>query len=108
MTYAACIVWGIAFGGAATLYQTALLRAAGEAGDIAQSMTVTSWNLAIAGGGLLGGVALAAWGAASLPWTLLLLLMASLAIAAGARRYGFPPDRPGSDASAPGEQPKVV
>lgn len=108
VTYAACIVWGIAFGGAATLYQTALLRAAGEAGDIAQSMTVTSWNLAIAGGVLLGGVALAAWGAASLPWTLLLLLMASLAIAAGARRYGFPPDRPGSDASAPGEQPKVV
>lgn len=90
LTYLACAVWGLAFGGAAAFYQTALLRAAGDAGDVAQSLTVTSWNLAIAGGGGLGGLLLSHWSAAALPWALLALLLASLGIAAGARRHGFP------------------
>jgi predicted MFS family arabinose efflux permease len=90
LTYLACAVWGIAFGGAATLYQTALLRAAGDDGDVAQSLTVTGWNLAIAGGGGIGGVLLARWGQGTLPWALLALLLASLAIAGRARRHGFP------------------
>lgn len=50
----AVAAWGAAFGGAATLFQTASARVAGSAADVAQSMIVTAWNLAIAGGALLG------------------------------------------------------
>jgi hypothetical protein len=51
-------LWGLAFGGAATLFQTAMVIRAKAATDIAQSMLVTVWNLAIAGGGVLGGIVL--------------------------------------------------
>lgn len=85
------MVWGLAFGGAATLYQTALLRAAGDAGDVVQALTTTAWNLAIAAGGGLGGLLLAHCGATVLPWALLALLLVSLSIAVRARRHGFPP-----------------
>ncbi|CTP82666.1 putative membrane protein [Xanthomonas translucens pv. phlei] len=58
----AVAVWGLAFGGCATLFQTAIARRAGDAADLAQSLVVTGWNLAIAGGGVLGGsVAAAPW-----------------------------------------------
>ncbi len=42
--------WGLTFGGAPTLLQTALADNAGEAADVAQSMLVTVFNLAVAGG----------------------------------------------------------
>lgn len=51
-------LWGITFGGAPTLLQTAIADTAGEGADVAQSMLVTVFNLAVAGGGLLGGVLL--------------------------------------------------
>ncbi|VTN14663.1 putative arabinose transporter [Raoultella terrigena] len=60
--YAAVGAWGLAFGGAATLFQTALARSAGDAADIAQSMLVTAWNAAIASGGIVGGVLLDRFG----------------------------------------------
>ncbi len=69
------LLWGLAFGGAATLLQTALVRAAGEAADVAQSMLVTAWNLAIAGGGLAGAMLLDHGGARILPWGAAVLLM---------------------------------
>ena len=47
--------WGIAFGGCATLFQTALAIAAGDAADVAQSLLVVTWNSAISGGGIIGG-----------------------------------------------------
>lgn len=50
--------WGLAFGGAATLFQTAAASTSGSASDVAQSMIVTAWNLAIAAGGILGGLLL--------------------------------------------------
>ncbi|WP_257463210.1 MFS transporter [Archangium lipolyticum] len=84
-------LWGLAFGGAATLFQTASANAAGEAADVAQSMIVTAWNLAIAGGGLLGGVLLETLGVASFPWALVVLLLATLMVAWRAERHGFPP-----------------
>jgi predicted MFS family arabinose efflux permease len=68
-------LWGLAFGGVATLFQTALARRAGAAADLAQSMLVTGWNLAIAGGGMLGGVLLDRLGARSLACALLPLLL---------------------------------
>ena len=71
----ACIAfWGLAFGGTATLFQTASARAAGDATDLAQSMLVTVWNAGMAGGGLLGAALLPSFGAAALPWAVLALL----------------------------------
>lgn len=43
-------VWGVTFGGAATLLNTALADAAEDGADVAISMTVVSWNAAIATG----------------------------------------------------------
>lgn len=73
-----------------TLFQTASAQAAGEAADVAQSMIVTAWNIAIAGGGLFGGMLLDKVGAASLPWALLGLLAVALVVVWRARRAGFP------------------
>ncbi|MDH6232988.1 putative MFS family arabinose efflux permease [Mesorhizobium soli] len=87
----AVAIWGIAFGGAATLFQTALARTAGEATDVAQSMLVTAWNLAIAGGGLLGGLLLDHVGVDAFAPTLLGLLIPCLLAIWAARRHGFPP-----------------
>ena len=53
--YASTIVWGLSFGGSATLFQTASAKVAGESADVAQSMIVTVWNVGIAGGGIIGG-----------------------------------------------------
>lgn len=83
-------IWGLTFGGAATLLQTALADAAGEGADVALSMNVVVWNSAIAGGGLLGGVLLGQWGVSTFPWVLLVLLLTSLALAFRARVHGFP------------------
>jgi len=87
--YAGVAVWGLTFGGAATLLQTALADTAGEGADVALSMNVVAWNSAIAGGGLAGGVLLDAWGAAAFPPVLVCLLVVGFGIAWSARRYGF-------------------
>ncbi len=86
----AVLVWGLAWGGAATLFQTASAKAAGEAADVAQSMIVTIWNLAMAGGGVIGGLLLENAGVAAFPWTLMALLVFTLVIVACARQHGFP------------------
>jgi len=84
-------IWGLTFGGAATLLQTAIADATGEQGDMAQSLVVVSWNLAIAGGGLSGGILLNTAGVGIFPWTMLALLLAALIIAWCAKRHGFKP-----------------
>lgn len=90
VVYGAVIAWGLAFGGAATLFQTALAKSAGDAADVAQSMLVTAWNTAIAGGGLLGGVLLEQYGVSAFTPALLLLLAATLMTVWQARCHGFP------------------
>jgi len=70
----ASVLWGVAFGAVPTLFQTAVARRAGAAADLAQSMLVTGWNLAIAAGGMAGGVVLQSAGAGQLAWLPLLLL----------------------------------
>ena len=84
-------IWGLAFGGVATLFQTALAQTAGPAADMAQSMLVTAWNTAIAGGGLLGGLLLQHFGVAAFSPSLLLLLAATAWVVWSARQHGFPP-----------------
>lgn len=87
--YLGVAVWGLSFGGAATLLQTALADAAGDGADVALSLNVVAWNSAIAGSGVVGGVLLEIWGVASFPWAMLLLIGVSLAIAWSASAHGF-------------------
>ena len=82
--------WGLAFGGAATLFQTALAQTAGDASDVAQSMLVTAWNTAIAGGGIVGGLLLDRLGVEAFPPALLVLLVATLMVTWSAKLRGFP------------------
>ncbi|MFT8806844.1 MFS transporter [Gluconobacter sp.] len=84
-------IWGLTFGGAATLLQTALADAAGDGVDVALSINVVAWNSAIAGGGVLGGMLLETWGAASFPWAVLGLAATGFLIACHARAHGFRP-----------------
>ena len=84
-------VWGVAFGGAPTLIQTALVNASGpEHADVATSLQTTVYNAGIAGGSFTGGLALSGWGAGSLPWTALPLVAGALAVVALGRRHAFP------------------
>jgi predicted MFS family arabinose efflux permease len=87
--YLGVAVWGLTFGGAATLLQTALADAAGNGADVALSLNVVAWNSAIAGSGVVGGVLLDQWGVASFPWAMLALVAIAFAIAWGARAHGF-------------------
>ncbi|OLF53146.1 MFS transporter [Pseudomonas chlororaphis] len=88
--YASMVLWGLSYGGLGTLLQTALAKTSGSSADAAQSMLVTAWNLAIAGGGLVGGLLLEGPGVLSFPWVIIGLLLACLWVAMSARRHGFP------------------
>lgn len=90
VVYASIAAWGLSFGGAGTLYQNASANAAGEAADVAQSMFVTSWNVAIAGGGLVGGAMLTTLGARYMPGAIALLLVPTFLLAWFSRRHAFP------------------
>jgi predicted MFS family arabinose efflux permease len=83
-------VWGLAFGGAATLLQTASAAAAGAAGDLAQSLTVTCWNIGIAGGAIAGGFLITGIGPTALPWSALVFLVLALTVTVLSNRNGFP------------------
>ena len=82
-------LWGLGFGGGATLFQTASARTADNAADIAQSLMVTIWNMAIAGGGLAGGLLLDQFGIISLPVVLTALLMFCFFIVMVSKAQGF-------------------
>ena len=98
--YLGVAVWGLSFGGAATLLQTALADAAGEGADVALSLNVVAWNSAIAGSGVVGGVLLDRWGVASFAWVMLLLAGVALVIAWSADAHGFKPGRRSADGPA--------
>jgi predicted MFS family arabinose efflux permease len=80
-------VWGLGFGGAPTLIQTALIDAAGpENAEVVSSLQTSAYNAAIGAGSVLGGVALGVAGAPALPWAAFCLTGAALlTVAAGAR-----------------------
>ncbi|KQW11731.1 MFS transporter [Streptomyces sp. Root369] len=86
-------LWGVAFGGAPTLIQTALIDASGpERADVATSLQTTVYNAGIAVGSLTGGLALDGWGAGALPWTALPLVAVALGVVTVARK-AFPATR---------------
>ncbi|GCD94847.1 MFS transporter [Embleya hyalina] len=93
MVYLAAILWGLGWGGSPTLLQTAVGEAGGEDADAAQAMLVTLWNVAMAGGGVVGAILLDVLGAASFPWSVSVLLVPVLAVVIGARSHGFPARR---------------
>ncbi|WP_269792825.1 MFS transporter [Stenotrophomonas sp. Iso1] len=89
VVYLCVAVWGLTFGGAATLLQTALADSAGDGADVALSLNVVAWNSVIAGGGVVGGVLLNHWGAQTFPPVMALLLALGFFIAWSARNHGF-------------------
>jgi predicted MFS family arabinose efflux permease len=89
--YAAIAIWGLSFGGAPTLLQTALADHAGEDADSAQSILVTVFNLAFAASSALGGVLLQAGGAGTLPGAVIVLLVTAGVVAWRASHVGFAP-----------------
>ncbi|WEK03885.1 MAG: MFS transporter [Candidatus Devosia phytovorans] len=91
--YGGVAIWGLTFGGAATLLQTALADTAGDGADVALSMNVVAWNGAIAGGGIVGGLLLDAYGPTAFPWALTVLLIIGLVIVWSARARGFTPGK---------------
>ncbi|MBP5073117.1 MFS transporter [Pseudomonas chlororaphis] len=91
--YVSMVLWGLSYGGLGTLLQTALAKTSSSSADAAQSMLVTAWNLAIAGGGLVGGVLLEGPGVLSFPWVIIGLLLVCLLVAVNARHHGFPAAR---------------
>ncbi|WP_435133654.1 MFS transporter [Actinacidiphila sp. bgisy144] len=93
LVYGAAALWGLGWGGAPSLLQTAVGEAGGEQADAAQVLLVTLWNVATAAGGILGGLLLDLLGTRALPWTVLVLLVPAFATAAAARNHGFPQRR---------------
>jgi len=93
LVYLAVVLWGLGWGGAPTLLQTAAGDAGGESADTVQAMLVTLWNVAMAAGGVAGGILLDMVGSTSFPWSVLVLLMPVLVVAVSARAHGFPAKR---------------
>ncbi|RBQ17657.1 MFS transporter [Spongiactinospora rosea] len=93
VVYAAMVLWGLGWGGVATLLQTAVTDAGGDRG---QALLVTTWNSFMAGGGAVGGILLDRLGPTSFPWSVFLLLVPVLIVVVGARAHAFPPKRPGA------------
>lgn len=91
VVFVAVIVWGWSFGGASTQMQTAAADAAGNHVDVVQAMVTTAWNLAIASGGVIGGLLLNNAGALSFPWALLIFMAVALIIAWCAKKHAFRP-----------------
>ncbi|TWC62575.1 putative MFS family arabinose efflux permease [Herbaspirillum sp. SJZ099] len=91
LIYVAIATWGLSFGGAPTLLQTALADHAGEHADSAQSILVTVFNLAFAASSGVGGVLLQSGGAGMLPVAVVVMLATAATVAWLASRAGFAP-----------------
>lgn len=91
VVFVAVIVWGWSFGGASTQMQTAAADAAGNHVDVVQAMVTTAWNLAIASGGVIGGLLLNNAGVVSFPRALLIFMAVALIIAWCAKKHAFRP-----------------
>ena len=96
VVFVAVIVWGWSFGGASTQMQTAAADSAGNHVDVVQAMVTTAWNLAIASGGVIGGLLLNNASAESFPWALLAFMTVAFIIAWSAKQQAFRPGARGS------------
>jgi predicted MFS family arabinose efflux permease len=89
VVYVAAAAWGLAFGSSATLFTTAVVRKAGDAGDVAQSVMISVFSGSIAVGGLAGGLLLDLAGTALLVDVCFVLVFISAVIVILARRHAF-------------------
>ncbi|WP_259294706.1 MFS transporter [Streptomyces canus] len=89
----AIVLWGVAFGGAATQLQTAIGEAVGENADAANAMLTTSFNLAIFAGSALGAVIVDGVGAQVLPAGMIALSLVAVVTVGCGRRAAFPTGR---------------
>lgn len=89
----AIVLWGIAFGGAATQLQTAMANSSGENADVANSLVGVAFNCAIFGGGVAGAVLITYDDGLGLPTVMITLAAIAFCIAFAARRSAFPPRR---------------
>lgn len=90
---AAIVLWGVAFGGAATQLQTAMAEASGENADVANSLVGVAFNVAIFGGGVAGAVLITVDDGLGLPIVMIVLALVALCVASVARCSAFPPRR---------------
>ena len=72
------VLWGFAFGGAATQLQTAMGEAAGENADVANSVLTVAFNLAIFAAGVTGAVLIESVNATALPAVMIVLAAIAL------------------------------
>jgi predicted MFS family arabinose efflux permease len=78
-TIAGGVAWGVFFGGIPSLVQARMLQSASlRLRDTASAWLTISFNVAIAGGALIGGVVLDRVGITALPWGLALGVSAAL------------------------------
>ncbi|AYG03936.1 MFS transporter [Gryllotalpicola protaetiae] len=93
VVYISSALWGLAFGGSTSLFITAATRSADKDGDTAMALVVTVFNLGIAVGGIVGGLALAGAGSEGLAITGVILMIPTVIATLFARKYAFVPDR---------------
>jgi len=94
LIWVAAALWGLGWGGAPTLLQTAGgqagMRHSADAADTTQAILVTLWNAAMAAGGILGGLLLSALGAVAIPAVATILGLLSLMVIVRGSRHAFP------------------
>lgn len=54
-------------------------------------MSTVTWNAAIAGGGVIGGILVDGYSATYLPWAMAIIVAIALITAWSAKAHGFPP-----------------
>ncbi|WRZ95528.1 MFS transporter [Streptomyces sp. NBC_01007] len=95
VVWVAAVAWGLGWGAAPTLLQTAAARAGIRRGpaiaDTAQAILVTLWNAAMALGGIIGGLLLQQVSITADAVTAARLGLLSLAVIALTRQHAFAP-----------------
>jgi predicted MFS family arabinose efflux permease len=87
---AAILVWGIAFGGAATQVQTAVSAAAGDNADLGIAALTASFNLAIFAAAAVGALIIEGAGAIYLPISMAVVGAAAVGTVFFGHRFAFP------------------
>ena len=90
---AAILVWGIAFGGAATQVQTAVSAAAGDNADLGIAALTASFNLAIFAAAAVGALIIEGAGAIYLPISMAAVGAAAFGTVFFGHRFAFPRTR---------------
>ncbi|MGW4469941.1 MFS transporter [Nonomuraea sp. NPDC004354] len=74
------VVWGLAYGGVSVSLQSWMLKAAPQATEAASSLLVATFNLSIALGALLGGLAVDRLGTVAALWLAAAVLLSAFAV----------------------------